>query len=88
MSTFLALLAAVGPTPTPTSTLSSDDLVTPTWVGFTAIFLVGVVVIFLVIDMVRRLRRLNYRAEIRERLENEAAAEEQARNERPIPHDD
>ncbi len=62
MTTLLTLLTAVGPTPTPTSTLSNNDLVSPTWVGFTAIFLVGVVVIFLVLDMVRRLRRLNYRA--------------------------
>jgi uncharacterized membrane protein YcjF (UPF0283 family) len=88
MSTILTLLAAVGPTPTPTSTLSSNDLVTPTWVGFTAIFVIGLAVIFLVLDLVRRLRRLNYRAEIRERLEAEAAAEDSARENRPIPFED
>ena len=88
MSIALTLLEAVGPTPTPTSTLSSDDLVTPGWIGFTVIFLVGVVVILLVLDMVRRLRRVNYRAEIREKLEAEVAAEETARAERPIPFDE
>ncbi len=61
------------PSPIPTSNVA-DDLVTPGVWGFTITVLVMVAVILLIIDMVRRLRRLNYRAEIRERLEQEAAA--------------
>jgi uncharacterized membrane protein YcjF (UPF0283 family) len=61
------------PSPVPTSNVA-DDLVTPGVWGFTITALIMVAVILLIIDMVRRLRRLNYRAEIRERLEQEAAA--------------
>ena len=61
------------PSPVPTSTVS-DDLVTPGVWGFAITALIMVAVILLIIDMVRRLRRLNYRAEVRQRLEDEAAA--------------
>jgi len=61
------------PSPVPTSTVS-DDLVTPGVWGFVVTAFVMIAVILLIIDMVRRLRRLNYRAEIRQRLEDEAAA--------------
>lgn len=61
------------PSPVPTSNVA-DDLVTPGVWGFVITALFMVAVILLIIDMVRRLRRLNYRAEIRERLEKEAAA--------------
>ena len=87
MNTLLSIFVAA-PVPTPTSNLTNDDLVTPGWVGFTVIFIIGVIVIFLILDMVRRLRRLNYRAEIREKLEAEVVAEDAARAERPIPHND
>jgi hypothetical protein len=61
------------PSPVPTSNVS-DDLVTPGVWGFVITAAIMIVVILLIIDMVRRLRRLNYRAEIRQRLEDEAAA--------------
>jgi hypothetical protein len=61
------------PSPIPTSNVS-DDLVTPGVWGFTITAIVMVAVILLIIDMVRRMRRLNYRAEIRQRLEDEAAS--------------
>ena len=61
------------PSPVPTSTVS-DVLVTPGVWGFAITAFIMIAVILLIIDMVRRLRRLNYRAEIRERLEQEAAA--------------
>jgi hypothetical protein len=48
------------------------NMVTPGFVGFIATFGVAVAVILLVIDMVRRIRRVNYRAQVREQLENEA----------------
>lgn len=65
------------PSPIPTSNVA-DDLVTPGVWGFTITAVIMVAVILLIIDMVRRLRRLNYRAEIRERLEQEAAAASEA----------
>jgi uncharacterized membrane protein YcjF (UPF0283 family) len=61
------------PSPVPTSNIS-DDLVTPGVWGFVITALIMVAVILLIIDMVRRLRRLNYRAEIRQRLEDEHAS--------------
>ncbi len=63
-------------TPTPESTDMVDPLlVTPGPWGFAIIVLVGVAVILLVWDMMRRIRRGRYRAEVREELD----AEEQAR---------
>ena len=64
------------PSPVPTSNVS-DDLVTPGVWGFVITAAIMIAVILLIIDMVRRLRRLNYRAEIRQRLEDEAAAASQ-----------
>ena len=60
------------PSPVPTSN-ASDNLVTPGVLGFVITALIMVAVILLIIDMVRRLRRLNYRAEIRGRVAREAA---------------
>lgn len=50
------------------------DSVTPGIVGFIVTFLIALVTLLLVIDMVRRVRRVNYRAQVREELEAEAAA--------------
>jgi uncharacterized protein HemY len=77
----LRWLPAVTPAPTPTSTVD-ENLVTPGVWGFVAIAAIVVVVILLLIDMTRRVRRLNYRAQVREQLEAEAAAEDAA-NEPP-----
>jgi flagellar biosynthesis/type III secretory pathway M-ring protein FliF/YscJ len=46
--------------------------VTPGIWGFVITFLLMVVVVLLVLDMVRRIRRTNYRAQVREQLEAEA----------------
>jgi len=77
--TLLALLAAVTPTPGPTlpASIVDEDLVTPGWIGFTVMFLIALAVIYIAIDMVRRIRRVNYRAEIRERLEVEEREDSQ-----------
>jgi hypothetical protein len=48
--------------------------VTPGVIGFVATFFVAAAVVLIAIDMVRRVRRVNYRAEARTRLEAEAAA--------------
>ncbi|MFF1878654.1 hypothetical protein [Leifsonia sp. NPDC058230] len=66
-------------TPTPTPTVPNDDQVTPGYVGFLVTFAIAVVVILLIIDMVRRIRRVRYRAEIAEKLD----AEQAGREERP-----
>lgn len=63
-------------TPTPSMTVDPDT-VTPGFVGFIVMALLAVVVVFLVIDMLRRIRRAGYRAEVNEQLD----AEEQARSE-------
>mgnify|MGYP000152491607 FL=1 len=46
-------------------------LVTPGVVGFFATFLMAAGAVFLIFDMVRRVRRVRYRAEISERLDRE-----------------
>lgn len=74
-TTVVAMLIAVDPTPTPTPDFNVDS-VTPGWVGFLVMFLLAVVVILLIMDMVRRVRRVRYRAEIQERLGAEREAQD------------
>ena len=59
-------IAAATPTPSPTP--FDDDTVTPGWIGFVFIFAIAVITVFLIIDMTRRIRRVRYRSEIREKL--------------------
>jgi hypothetical protein len=66
----LFLLPFATPTPTPSAEFN-PDAVTPGPVGFIVMFLIAVAVVFLVIDMTRRIRRVRYRDEIREKLELE-----------------
>jgi hypothetical protein len=66
MTTLSFILAA---TPDP-------DTVSPGVVGFFAIFFVAVAVVLLGLDMVRRIRRTTYRAEIKQRLDEELAAQQ------------
>ena len=63
-------------TPTPSMTVNPDD-VTPGVIGFAAIGVAAVLVIFLAIDMLRRIRRAQYRVDVNEQLDAEerAAAE-------------
>ena len=61
---------AATPAPTPSGT-PSDDQVTPGYVGFLVTFFIAVAVVLLIIDMVRRIRRVRYRAEIAEKLDAE-----------------
>lgn len=49
------------------------ESVTPGPIGFAAILFVAVAVVLLGFDMVRRVRRTRYRAEIQERLQQEIA---------------
>ena len=52
----------------------NPDTVTPGPAGFVAILFVVVAVVLLGFDLVRRIRRTTYRAEIAERLQAELAA--------------
>lgn len=67
---------------TPSPTLSVDpDTVTPGFIGFVAVALIAIAVVFLLIDMLRRIRRAGYRADISAGLDAEEAekqAQEQA----------
>ena len=51
-----------------------ENLVTPGVIGFIVTLLVAIGAILLVIDMSRRVRRVRYRGEVRERLEAEQAS--------------
>jgi hypothetical protein len=70
-------LATPSPTPFPDYT-GDPNLITPGVWGFIAILVVGVVTIFLLIDMTRRIRRSRYREEVRIKLEEEQAAADAA----------
>lgn len=72
----LARVAAQA-TPTPTPTLIDPELVTPGPWGFFAITFVALAVIFLVWDMMRRIRRGRVRADINDELD-ELEAEQRA----------
>lgn len=72
----LLLALTVTPSPDPTGTLRpglSEDQVTPgTW-GFVLTAFIVILTTFLIVDMVRRIRRVRYRAQVEEaRLAAEA----------------
>ena len=60
-------------TPNPEETID-PNIVTPGVIGFLLTIGVAIAVVFLVIDMTRRIRRINYRAQANERLDAEEAA--------------
>jgi hypothetical protein len=62
-------LVAATPTPPP----FDEDSVTPGWVGFAFIFAIALATVLLIVDMTRRIRRVRYRSEIREKLAAEEA---------------
>ena len=64
-------------TPSPSMTVDPDS-VTPGFIGFVAIALLAVVVVLLVIDMLRRIRRAGYRADVNAQLDAEAQAQAEA----------
>lgn len=74
MMNYLAHIPLATPSPP-----FDPNSVTPTWVGFLATFLVAAFTILLMLDLTRRVRRVRYRGEIREKLEAERLAEEAER---------
>lgn len=76
---WFGLTASPVPTPPPGF---DEDLVTPGIWGFVLTIGVIVAVVLLIIDMVRRIRRVTYRAEVQTRLAEEEAAARNA-NQQP-----
>lgn len=70
------------PMPTPSMTVDPES-VTPGVVGFAAVALLVVIVVLLIWDMNRRIRRVRYREEVREELDAEQAAQEAAERDDP-----
>lgn len=77
MHAFAALITAVDPTPMPSMTVD-PELVTPGPIGFAAIAFIALAVVLLIWDMLRRVRRNRYRAEIAAELDAEQAAAAEA----------
>jgi hypothetical protein len=70
-------LASAVPTPNPTPGTPEGfdpNVVTPGVWGFVITFGIVVAVVLLIVDMVRRTRRVNYRAAVNEQLDAEEAA--------------
>lgn len=66
----LNVLAWLAATPSPSASgVNLDDpaAVSPGLIGFLATFAVVIVTVFLIIDMSRRVRRINYRGDVNER---------------------
>ncbi|MDH6532527.1 hypothetical protein M2119_000764 [Aurantimicrobium minutum] len=59
------------------------QLVSPGVVGFVATAFVAILTVLLLLDMVRRMRKVNMRADIQEKLDAEEAAEAQAKPAQP-----
>jgi len=77
---------ATSPAPTPTPSLRpglNQDQVTPGLLGFLLTAFIVVLTALLIVDMVRRIRRVRYRAQVEE---ERAAAEEAGLND-PSPMD-
>jgi hypothetical protein len=65
------------PTPTPSSAYSGDEnLITPGVIGFAITAFVAIATVLLMVDMTRRMRRLRYREEIRQKIAAEGTAQE------------
>lgn len=72
MNAVIATILSAIPTPTPIPGYTGDvDLVTPGIVGFIATFVVAAGTVLLLIDMTRRVRRVRYRAEVRDSIARE-----------------
>ena len=76
----LALILAATPTPT---TDPAETWYSPGLIGFLGTFILVAGAVIIIFDMVRRVRRVRYRAEIQEKLAAEAAAAEAKRAAKP-----
>jgi hypothetical protein len=73
---FLSALVAFSPKTEVVDPLTDPNKVyySPGVIGFIAVFLLMLAATFLILDMVRRVRRVRYRTEIQEKLASETAA--------------
>lgn len=88
----MKLLMILSETPAPGDVVIDDTWYSPGVVGFVATFGMAAAAILLIFDLVRRVRRVRYRAEISERLDQEQLDNESKANlnagtkpERPAP---
>lgn len=72
---------------TPAPTVDAND-VTPGPAGFFIVAIIAVAVFLLIFDMLRRVRRVNYRAEINERLQAELDEQNASAEDGQGPADD
>ena len=80
----ITVVLAVTPTPAPEL---DPNTVTPGVIGFLLFLFVAGATVLLCLDVVRRIRRTTYRAEIRERLDAELAARDADPNAPTTPRD-
>lgn len=83
MHAAFAALSSAAATPSPTVPSVDPNLVTPGPWGFVAIAFLAVAVLFLVWDMMRRIRRARIRSEVDEELDAEEAAARRAAEAEP-----
>jgi hypothetical protein len=81
--TILAAILAATPSPTPTLD-PAETFYSPGTIGFLLTFFVAGAAVLLIFDMVRRVRRVRYRAEIQEKLAAEAS---EAKPNEPKPNE-
>jgi hypothetical protein len=79
MQTLISAILAASPSPTP-STDPANTFYSPGTIGFIATFGMALGATLLIFDLVRRVRRVRYRAEIQEKLDAEAANSGAKRN--------
>lgn len=74
MNLVLALLAGDPLNPNPTASVDpANTFYSPGIIGFLGTFILVIGAVAIVWDMVRRIRRVNYRAQIKERIASEQA---------------
>ncbi|CAB4607107.1 unannotated protein [freshwater metagenome] len=79
MQTLISAILAASPSPSP-STDPANTFYSPGTIGFIATFGMALGATLLIFDLVRRVRRVRYRAEIQEKLDAEAAGSGAKRN--------
>lgn len=79
MQTLISAILAASPSPSP-STDPANTFYSPGTIGFIATFGMAAGATLLIFDLVRRVRRVRYRAEIQAKLDAEAADGRAKRN--------
>ena len=72
--TVLARVLEIDPPPTPPAYEGDPNLVTPGVIGFIITFAIALFTVLLILDMVRRIRRVRYRAAVQADISAEVDA--------------